>query len=79
MAPSKADVSLRRRLHFHSSAVALFLSLAAVDHLLTSTVARRPYEDDLRRGINRFRWGEYSLSATLEPALECFGVVRQGS
>jgi len=46
-------------------AVAIFLSLAALDHLLTSTVARGVYEHDLRRGINRFRWVEYSLSATL--------------
>jgi hypothetical protein len=46
-------------------AVAVFLSLAAVDHLVTATVARGTYEGDLRRGINRFRWGEYSLSATL--------------
>jgi hypothetical protein len=46
-------------------AVALFLALAAVDHLLTATAFRRTYEDDLRGGINRFRWVEYSFSATL--------------
>ncbi len=46
-------------------AVALFLMLAAVDHFLTATVARGTYEADLRRGINRFRWIEYSFSATL--------------
>jgi hypothetical protein len=46
-------------------AVAVFLSLAAIDHLLTATVARDSYETDLRRGINRFRWVEYSISATL--------------
>jgi hypothetical protein len=46
-------------------AVAIFLGLAAIDHLTTGTVARRTYEDDLRRGINRFRWVEYSFSATL--------------
>jgi hypothetical protein len=45
--------------------VALFLALAAVDHLLTSTIARSAYENDLRRGINRFRWLEYSVSATV--------------
>ena len=45
--------------------VALFLALAALDHLLTGTVLRRTYEDDLRAGINRFRWVEYSFSATL--------------
>ena len=46
-------------------AVAVFLALAAFDHLLTATVAKQPYEADLRRGINRFRWVEYSMSATL--------------
>jgi len=46
-------------------AIAVFLALAALDHLLTATIGRRSYEDDLRRGINRFRWVEYSLSATL--------------
>jgi len=46
-------------------ATAIFLALAALDHLLTATVARDLYERDLRRGINRFRWVEYSLSATL--------------
>jgi hypothetical protein len=48
-----------------AGAVAAFLALAALDHLLTATLARRAYEDDLRRGINRFRWVEYSFSATL--------------
>ncbi|MFM8531361.1 MAG: heliorhodopsin HeR [Ilumatobacteraceae bacterium] len=47
------------------SAVAVFLALAALDHLVTATVARSTYETDLGRGINRFRWVEYSLSATL--------------
>ena len=46
-------------------AVAVFLGLAALDHLLTATVLRGAYESDLRQGINRFRWIEYSLSATL--------------
>lgn len=47
------------------AAIALFLVLAALDHLLTSTVFRRTYDDDLHAGINRFRWVEYSFSATL--------------
>lgn len=47
------------------SAVALFLGLAGLDHLLTATWARNVYERDLRRGINRFRWIEYSVSATV--------------
>lgn len=47
------------------AAVAVFLALAALDHLVTATLARRTYETDLARGINRFRWVEYSISATL--------------
>jgi len=53
-------------------AVALFLGLAALDHLLTATLARATYERDLRRGINRFRWVEYSVSATLMVILIAF-------
>jgi hypothetical protein len=36
-----------------------------LDHLLTATVLRSRYEADLRAGLNRFRWIEYSLSATI--------------
>jgi hypothetical protein len=46
-------------------AIATFLVLAGLDHLLTATVLRGTYERDLRRGINRFRWVEYSFSATI--------------
>ncbi|GDX25924.1 hypothetical protein LBMAG12_02980 [Actinomycetes bacterium] len=46
-------------------AVAVFLALAAIDHLLTATIKRATYETDLARGINRFRWVEYAFSATL--------------
>ncbi|TFH15344.1 MAG: hypothetical protein E4H05_08365 [Acidimicrobiales bacterium] len=46
-------------------AIAVFLLMAATDHLVTGTVARGTYERDLRSGINRFRWIEYSFSATL--------------
>lgn len=53
------------------AAVAVFLGLAAVDHLVTATVLRGRYEDDLRRGINRFRWVEYSFSATIMVLLIC--------
>jgi hypothetical protein len=45
--------------------IAAFLALAALDHVLTATVLRRTYEDDLRAGINPFRWVEYSFSATI--------------
>ena len=45
-------------------ATALFLGMAALDHLITGTVGRSVYEEDLKSGINRFRWVEYSFSAT---------------
>ena len=54
------------------AAIAVFLGLAALDHLLTSTVFRTRYENDLRDGINRFRWLEYSFSATLMVLLVSF-------
>lgn len=47
------------------AAIAAFLVLAGLDHLLTATALRSTYERDLRGGINRFRWVEYSLSATI--------------
>ena len=47
------------------AAIAVFLLLAAFDHFATATFARPTYERDLGRGINRFRWVEYSFSATL--------------
>ena len=53
------------------AAIGLFLLLAAIDHLLTATVARSTYESDLRSGINRFRWVEYSVSATIMVLLIC--------
>ena len=48
-----------------AAAIAVFLALAAIDHLLAATAFRRTYDSDLRAGINRFRWVEYSFSATL--------------
>jgi len=54
------------------AAIALFLALAALDHLVTATVLRGRYEAGLRHGINRFRWIEYSFSATLMVLLICF-------
>jgi len=53
-------------------AVALFLGLAGLDHLLTATLSRGVYERDLQRGINRFRWVEYSFSATVMVILISF-------
>lgn len=51
--------------------IGAFLALAGIDHLLTSTVARRTYENDLQNGINRFRWIEYSISASLMLVIIC--------
>ena len=53
-------------------AIAAFLTLAAVDHLVTATVGRGRYERDLRRGVNAFRWIEYSVSATIMIVLIAF-------
>jgi len=53
-------------------ATALFLGLAALDHLVTGTVGRSMYEKDLKSGINKFRWIEYSFSATLMVILISF-------
>lgn len=53
-------------------AIAAFLLLAALDHGLTGTLLRGRYEADLRAGINRFRWVEYSVSATLMIILIAF-------
>ncbi|GGB70154.1 hypothetical protein N798_15560 [Knoellia flava TL1] len=46
-------------------AVAGFLALSAVAHLLVSTVWFRGYVSDLSRGINRARWVEYAMSSSL--------------
>ena len=53
-------------------AIAVFLGLAAFDHLLTATAFRARYESDLRAGRNRFRWMEYSFSATVMVLLIAF-------
>ena len=53
-------------------AVFAFLALAALDHGLTATALRTRYERDLNRGINVFRWIEYSVSATIMILLIAF-------
>lgn len=45
--------------------VALFFFISAIAHFYVSTVGRHWYETNLRRGINKARWYEYSLSASL--------------
>ena len=51
-------------------AVAAFLALAALDHLLVASPGiHRWYEARLRAGINPARWLEYSVSASLMVSL----------
>lgn len=45
--------------------VAAFSLLSAFFHFLISVIAFGGYKNELRRGRNRFRWVEYSLSSTL--------------
>lgn len=45
--------------------VAVFLFMSAIAHLLIATVLYDKYVRDLKKGMNRFRWYEYSLSASL--------------
>lgn len=45
--------------------VAAFFLLSALAHTLMATVYRSRYEADLGRGINRLRWFEYALSASV--------------
>jgi hypothetical protein len=57
------ETLLRYRL---GPAVALFLFLSAVFHLIVASPWGFPaYRAELARGQNRFRWVEYSLSASL--------------
>lgn len=46
-------------------AVAVFVALAAIDHLLSGGPLRSRYDAMLRQGRNDFRWAEYSISASL--------------
>lgn len=46
-------------------AVAVFVALAALDHLLVAGPWRARYEGMLRLGRNDVRWAEYTISASL--------------
>lgn len=46
-------------------AIALFLFISALAHLLVSTVFNNWYNKNLARGINFARWIEYSFSASI--------------
>lgn len=43
--------------------IIVFFLVSAVAHGLVARVFRRRYEADLKKGVNRVRWVEYSLSA----------------
>jgi hypothetical protein len=45
--------------------IALFFFLSAVAHLFIATVYNKKYNSDLGRGINKVRWIEYSVSASI--------------
>lgn len=45
--------------------IAIFFFLSAFFHLLIATVYNKRYNRDLSRGINKLRWVEYSLSASI--------------
>ncbi|UCE37042.1 MAG: heliorhodopsin HeR [Thermoplasmata archaeon] len=45
--------------------VASFLFISAIAHLMIATVLYDKYVAGLKKGINRYRWYEYSISASL--------------
>ena len=44
--------------------IAGFLALSSLSHLFIATVYRKTYEKNLKKGMNKARWIEYSLSAS---------------
>jgi hypothetical protein len=45
--------------------VASFLFISAIAHFLIATVLYSKYCECLKKGINRYRWAEYSLSSSI--------------
>jgi len=45
--------------------VASFLFMSAIAHLLIATVLYNKYKVNLAKGINKYRWYEYSISASI--------------
>lgn len=45
--------------------VAIFFFLSALAHVIIATVYRKRYVSNLEKGINKARWIEYSLSASI--------------
>lgn len=44
--------------------IAAFLFMSAIAHLLIATVFNKKYNDNLAKGINKYRWIEYAFSAS---------------
>jgi hypothetical protein len=45
--------------------VASFFIVSAIAHTIIATVYRKTYESDLKKGINKARWIEYGISASI--------------
>ncbi len=45
--------------------VAIFFFLSSFAHLFIATVYRKKYEENLAKGMNKVRWFEYALSASV--------------
>jgi hypothetical protein len=45
--------------------IAIFFFLSATAHLIIATVYNKKYNENLARGINKARWIEYSVSASI--------------
>ena len=47
------------------SLIAIFFFISAIAHFTIATVYKKQYNKDLSKGINKARWIEYSLSASI--------------
>lgn len=47
------------------SLIAIFFFLSAIAHFTIATVYKKQYNKDLSKGINKARWVEYSISASI--------------
>ena len=45
--------------------VASFLFISAIAHFLIATILHSKYREGLKKGINKYRWAEYSLSSSI--------------
>lgn len=45
--------------------VALFLFMSAIAHFLIATILYKKYAENLKKGMNKYRWYEYSVSASV--------------